>query len=261
MGNVYHYTNLGVLALILYNKKVRFNNLCKVDDFQEKYVSNKMFNTNEINLGRFCYVSCWTKNSNESISMWNMYGDRKEGVRIAVPEDMFDKNYSVFKEYNKKGINTKKLVDIKDKIIVPETVKIEYNRKNHPDLLNDNYEISLDALGKYKNKGWGFQREYRFRLFACKNMNSQENIFFTSEDDYKEYFSEYSHPIEEEYVDFSLNKNAVSKMKILIGPNMSKDKIILLKSLLVKYGLNDNKVGFSCFTEKREDKMSFYQSI
>ena len=80
---VYHYTSLDVLALILANRTIRFNNLCNLDDPLEKYVKSISFSNSEkndgrVNLGRYCFVSCWSTEEEESISMWDMYGDRKK---------------------------------------------------------------------------------------------------------------------------------------------------------------------------------------
>lgn len=51
----YHYTSIDTLEKILNSKSVCFTNLDLVDDLDEVETSDiKKF-------GRFCYVSCWTK--------------------------------------------------------------------------------------------------------------------------------------------------------------------------------------------------------
>lgn len=51
----YHYTSIDTLEKILNSKSLCFTNLDLVDDLDEVETSDiKKF-------GRFCYVSCWTK--------------------------------------------------------------------------------------------------------------------------------------------------------------------------------------------------------
>lgn len=51
----YHYTSIDTLEKILNSKSLCFKNLDLVDDLDEVETSDiKKF-------GRFCYVSCWTK--------------------------------------------------------------------------------------------------------------------------------------------------------------------------------------------------------
>lgn len=100
--------------MILKNKKIRFRNLCLLDDPLEKYVKILDYDTKDHhltyvrkNFGKFCFVSCWTYEKEESIAMWDMYGDRKQGVRIALPIEMFDKSFDI----NKKEEKIKPLFD------------------------------------------------------------------------------------------------------------------------------------------------------
>ena len=59
MDYLYHYTTVDTLKLILENKTFRFKSLENMDDSEEAETEDYG------NLGRFCYVSCWTENSNE----------------------------------------------------------------------------------------------------------------------------------------------------------------------------------------------------
>ena len=38
---------------------------------------------------KYFFASCWTSDINESIPMWEMYGDKMAGVRIGLPENPF----------------------------------------------------------------------------------------------------------------------------------------------------------------------------
>ncbi|MCH5426006.1 hypothetical protein EFK22_13140 [Lactococcus lactis subsp. lactis] len=84
MDYLYHYTTVDTLKLILENKTFRFKSLENMDDSEEAETEDYG------NLGRFCYVSCWTENSNESIPMWKEYTEPEKGVRLRFPTDIFE---------------------------------------------------------------------------------------------------------------------------------------------------------------------------
>ena len=80
---LYHYTSIDTLLLILKNKTLAFNSLQNVDDLEEA-------NSEDIEqIGKICYVSCWTNDASESIPMWNMYTPNMQGVRIKLKEYPF----------------------------------------------------------------------------------------------------------------------------------------------------------------------------
>ena len=81
---IHHYTNLETLALVLRNKTIRFNRLDKVDDIEEGNVS-----PDGVKMGKYTFVSCWTENDEENISLWKMYSGGGIGVRISLEQDMF----------------------------------------------------------------------------------------------------------------------------------------------------------------------------
>ena len=71
---LYHYTSIETLALILKNGTIKFNRLDTVDDLEEAgYTSDGM------QLGKYMFVSCWTKSSEENIALWSMYADKGRG--------------------------------------------------------------------------------------------------------------------------------------------------------------------------------------
>lgn len=81
---LFQYTSLGVLALILQNRTIRFNSLENLDDLEEASL-------------HFCddnppvtYVSCWTDIIKESIPMWKLYTQMHDGVRIELPIGPFN---------------------------------------------------------------------------------------------------------------------------------------------------------------------------
>lgn len=88
--NLFHYTSIETLALILKNKTIRFNRLDCVDDLEESMYGS---GPNDIKLGQYQFVSCWTKDSEENLALWKMYTNNK-GVRICLDSDMF-KTYQI----------------------------------------------------------------------------------------------------------------------------------------------------------------------
>ncbi len=82
---LYHYTSINTLALILRNKKIRFNRLDRVDDLLEADTSDLG------DLGRLFFVSCWSSSDEENIPLWSMYTPNMAGVRIKLPVKMFKK--------------------------------------------------------------------------------------------------------------------------------------------------------------------------
>ena len=67
---IHHYTSIETLALILKYKTIRFNRLDRVDDMEESMYGS---GPTKIKLGQYVFVSCWTKDDLENISLWKMY--------------------------------------------------------------------------------------------------------------------------------------------------------------------------------------------
>ena len=138
MKTLYQYTSLNALAMILKNQEIRFSNLCLMDDPLEQFVRIYDYDTKDRHLtyirknyGKYCFVSCWTDDEKESIAMWDMYGDRKQGVRISMPQDMFDENFDI----NAEKKRTRGLFDIKQEIVQPQLIKVDYDRLDTPEIV------------------------------------------------------------------------------------------------------------------------------
>lgn len=54
-----------------------------MDDIQEQVSTDKQ------NFGKFVFVSSWTSDEKESISMWRMYTPKQRGVRIKLKVNPF----------------------------------------------------------------------------------------------------------------------------------------------------------------------------
>jgi len=259
MKMIYQYTKLEVLALILKNKTIRFNNLCKVDDPLEKYLSTSNINQNNNhieksreNFGAFCLVSCWTEYSDESIAMWDMYGDRKCGVRIGLPftspEELFEPLDNSFFSENK--IRSRFAIPID--VFYPEYIKIDYSRS----LTEDPYIIGKDSkdrvvwfkdLGQYKIPDWSFQKESRFRIFCGKDKETDNDCFAVPGKTPSSIIASLDVP-QNDHIDWKLKDDVFSNMEILAGPDMSAGDRILLDALVDYYKLP--KIVNSKFTSE-----------
>lgn len=89
---IHHYTSIDTLTLILKTGHIRFNRLDRVDDKTE----NDAFS--RLKLGEFFFIVCWTTQHEGSIPQWNMYTPNMAGIRISLPERMF--NYKPLKGPN-----------------------------------------------------------------------------------------------------------------------------------------------------------------
>ena len=199
-------------------------------------------------MGAFCFVSCWTHNEDESIPMWDMYADRKQGVRIEMPVDMFDPEFNI----NFRERNTKPLFTIDRKNTMPEFFDIDYDRIGDPALITEDWRVEIGNLGKYKIRDWAFQNECRFRVFGFRHKEEEKAFYYTAADVRKTGTVNLEYPAKEKAVYFRLNDGAISTMRIMAGPKMSDGKRVLLKSLMEKYNISEDRVRDSRFTDRRE---------
>ena len=253
---LYHYTNLSSLAMILSNRTIRFNNICNVDDLQEQ-------ETEDINnLGRFCFISCWTDDSAEMIPMWKMYTDIKEGVRIRLRKFPFAESFTTEEDLNDPIVRA---VFLKGKIenskaIIPVHTMIEkgfistglIQQKNilfevkytsekeelYPQIVSQKGDItnlSLDKLGVYKNTGWSFQREWRYRLILLPlDLKDQEHLQENSSIMVNNIISGKA-LLPFSYYDIPIQEEAFEDMEIVISPCMLVGNRLIVKNLVEKY--------------------------
>lgn len=163
---VYQYTSIETLERILTNKTIRFNSLSNVDDIEEKYT------TDFGDYGRFCFVTCWVAEEKELVPMWEMYGDKMKGVRIKLPVNPFEKFENNF---SKIEISNGEVLEYKGFIVSPpykaNLFNIYYDdneEKRKPKIINvsgKDITVRTDLLGRYKNKYWEFQKEWRYKVF------------------------------------------------------------------------------------------------
>ena len=222
-----------------------------MDDPLEKYVKKLDLDPKDKHLkfvrsdfGKFCFISCWTYAEEELISMWDMYGDRKNGVRIGLPIDMFDSTFNINASREN---NVKPLFELKkEQYVQPEFIEVDYSRLDDPKLVVNDWKIEIGNLGKYKTRDWAFQKECRFRLYAAETSENKEQWFVPVEN--KSFVGLVSYkPSSLSYVDFPMNNNAYNNIQIVVGPNMNYGKRVMLNGLIDEYNLDRERVFESRF--------------
>ncbi|WP_125766713.1 DUF2971 domain-containing protein [Lapidilactobacillus wuchangensis] len=187
MEYLYHYTNVETFKLIVESSKFRFNSLANVDDEEE------METNNFGNLGRFCYVSCWTDKHEESIPLWKEYTTPTEGIRLKLPKNIFKTllDCGISNEQflqlgaSQMDLNnfhgwpyTNGLAEIEREnkvIFMPRIVNLfPVTYTKDPELLHytvfheddNNSQLETNLIGKFKRLDWKYQSEWRYKLFT-----------------------------------------------------------------------------------------------
>lgn len=247
---LYKYTTLESLALILKSKNIRLNPLTGMDDLQESKTAD------EINFGKFVFISSWMNQPLESIAMWKLYSNMQSGVRISLRRNPFRK-YIVNKQDLQRLIPGAELEGEKLEFIMPLEEcfaenhflinfnynklleKVEYTDKPeqlNPQILDFGKEqliLKSGELGKYKNTYWEFQNEERYILrFIPTNINEIESssnaaqLVCDSLVKTKEFLP---------YCDLEIEDDAYYSMEVTLAPQFSCGNRILLDALIQQY--------------------------
>ena len=254
---LYHYTSVDSLALILKNKTIRLNPLDKMDDLQEQKTADVE------NLGKFVFVSSWTDDPTESIPMWKLYTNSTAGVRIKLREnpftwhgtlakdvaaktgmqltpdsdpegklptfldlsEMMAKGYMSVQAYNGRILEKVQYTDDLSKL-EPTVVKID-DGKVH---------LNIGSLGRYKNKHWEFQNEWRY-IMTFMSMNFKVGVEMMSQ-----MFSmsvtkmtQGKEPPPFRYYDLDIDPKCFEEMEITCSPQMTYGNRVILETLVEKY--------------------------
>ncbi|RYL93926.1 DUF2971 domain-containing protein [Sporolactobacillus sp. THM19-2] len=248
---LYHYCSVETFGLIMKNKTFRFSSLGVVDDMEESMTSDYK------NIGKICFVSCWTDLVQESVEMWRTYTGGVNGVRIGLPRNLFST-----------GLNEKEIFklsrQIGDKCDVsisppyqPDLIPITYTKDDY--LINlsvvkkdnevckkcgkvtANFNLDTRYLGRFKRNYWSGQSEWRYRLIAIpleyyRNNQSgkylkgkpEEMVELMQSDLIKMTFNN-------DYIDFPFNENVFEEMEILLSPLNAEEDNDVVKSIVKKY--------------------------
>lgn len=255
---LYHYCSVETFRLIIQNKTFRFSSLGIVDDMEEAMTSDYE------DIGKICFVSCWTDLVQESVEMWRTYTGGVNGVRIGLPKDLFNI-----------GLDKKERLDLGREIMnqndvtisppyIPELMPVTYTQDEH--LINPsvvkidnevckkcgtqtaNFTLNTKYLARFKRSYWSGQSEWRYRLIALPQGYQQnhlggkytkgkpeEMIELMKSDMIKTSFNN-------DHIDFPFNEKAFEEMEIVLSPlNEEKDNNIV-KSIIEEYtNLSDFK--------------------
>lgn len=253
--DIYHYTTLENLVLILKNKTIRFNRLDRMDDPCEH-----RFYSYGLNWSPYTYVSCWTTADIENIPLWHMYSKGGVGVRISLDRDCIDwdkmlkSGFKSMEHGSHPPVNANqgcmKTLGIRPYTIFGDinTSKCFHNMNYIKEMsdykiitIGDNKTLVNKCLteaefekyiGLYKDDRWSFQNEVRFRIFVVPGI--VENLSFNELS--KIIKQEISNPFD--HFDLPLKASALKNLKITLGHNSSESAAIILKLIRDKFAPN-----------------------
>lgn len=170
-----HYTNFKALKHIFNERRLKFNCINNVNDFNEGryFVNNEIANT--------VFVSCFSHERYESIPMWFIYGKNKSSIRIKFE---FKKNNidEIFFDHSKETCNSsgEKIEpyecggcrnDLSYSTSIHDVVYNEAKLKQHPIFIDHLNKYNISSMGIVKRKIWDYERETRFilRIVTVKN--------------------------------------------------------------------------------------------
>lgn len=239
---IYHYTSIQTLALILKNKKIRFNRLDRVDDMEESIYGS---GPTQIKLGMYTFVSCWTKSSKENLALWNMY-TRYKGVRIGIDEMPFvthrvnDNFVSLLSSPMNFGedymlssfFNEAKLYDME----YVDDPQIEI-KKLIRQIENDSITVDFSRIGSFKRKEWEMQQESRYKITAMPVdvpkpneghlSKALESVFMSIGSCFVK-----NKPISTTHIDLDIAPTKLAGIEIMLGPLTSEADKIIVEALL-----------------------------
>ena len=197
-----------------------------------------------VNSRELVYCSCWSAQSDESISMWGVYG-KFDGVRIKIRSDLFAdfskliESADGFFPYGSitpidSGDRTtvdKKVVSING-VYGPIHIKYMENEQMGTEASktdigfetseNGYYSIKTLDLGNQKNKYWQYEDEWRYKITAYSDTVADKYALLTAKREPRK-----------EHIDIPFRKRIE---EITLGPLVSNEKRIDLETFLSSYG-------------------------
>ncbi|WP_095006472.1 DUF2971 domain-containing protein [Enterococcus canintestini] len=220
MEYLYHYTNVDTLKLIIENGTFRFNSLQNVDDLEE--METEDFG----NLGRFCYVSCWTDEPRESIPMWKEYTSPKKGLRIKLPINIFEEVLDI--GFSREQFMPQ-VVELFPVTYTKDSKLLRYSVYNEDE---NSSRLETKLIGKFKNIDWYYQSEWRYKLFAFPfglyTMTANPQLM-TDPQQILNILK--TVPIPYNYFDIPFRKEYLNEMEILTSPIFDEESHQLLTTI------------------------------
>lgn len=231
---LYHFTTINNLALILTSQSLNFGRLDKVNDKFEG--SSSDFGS----FAQYIFISCWTETSQENLALWNMYTPKMRGVRIEIPLPIFE-YYKINDKFDSIISQDETLNREKGIFILPHLTplyKINYTddeKELSPPILVNTPDYSgfhLKKIGTCKKTIWHIENEWRFRLNIIpieKNTNSDNPLSgFSDLIDAKIPPSINGFLVKIQEVSFK-------QMKIRLGPKLEAGDYEIIKALINQY--------------------------
>lgn len=267
MTKLYHYCSIETLECILKYKSFRLSSLAVVDDMEEAITSD----FDEI--GRICFVTCWTDNSIEDAAMWRSYTENrngnKSGVRISLPDNLFyninntevdvlQNKFDVSISPSGKGLSGKAPIlfpvtytndESLIKLSVHKISSLKCDRCGNEEMQSN---ITTTLLGKFKRQIWSGQSEWRYSIIAIPNeyiKNQQAGKYNGSNSTLEERIELMDSdlktvPYKHNYIDFPIAEGVLNQLEIISSPLNDDDDDKQVKTILEKY-VPDIRLGKS----------------
>jgi hypothetical protein len=241
---LFQYTSLDSLEKILENQSIRFSRLDTVNDPEEATAADVQAAATSV------FVSCWSASETESIPMWSMYGDRFQGVRLALPSNMFlarqkpmvfakggaqlivgydstplwvvDRETPAMQKFGRGLTGPNKIHYSNDPIFrTPTIFHREAGRVN----------CYTYDLGMAKTPHWSYEDEWRYKIsYFPDETNWPDDSFFRNVTaDFKTY------PVLTEQIFVPLDPSAFDGLSITKGPLMSEADGARLSDIVSKF--------------------------
>lgn len=228
--NIFHYTSIKNLALILKGKKMRFTRLDKVNDPYDGIVND--YSSSQ----KLVYVSCFTKREDDSFPMWAMYTNNMDGVRIKFNQNLFGEIETSFwggfpsRERKIKISKSEEIRSIFGPILIEYKESLE--EASNLEILSKGprFQMFLPLhIGSYKMDDWSFEEEVRYKVLSFNAM-----IIDEIEGSKMEKVNEYIFN-DTEWILLDLSETALKNAEILLGPNTEEADEIIVKALVERY--------------------------
>lgn len=234
---LYHYTSIKTLASILESQAIKFNRLDQVDDMEECGCTSGPTNTK---LGKYAFVSCWTKDPIENIALWKMYTDLK-GVRIGLDSDMFitydvgtvHRSYFCERQHIIKDYVISSYLNSVSPIDINYVEDIRECAINLIESSEKGIWIKTDKIGTFKSKQWEFQKESRFIIIAQPAGYDMALLPFPNIKDLLN-----NKEISDNEFFIPLKPNVFQDAEIILAPKTDHSDMIIVKSLISTYCKN-----------------------
>lgn len=250
-GKLYHYCSIDTLELILKNQTIRFSSLSTVDDIEE----SRTMDGNE--LGKVCFVSCWTDLKEDTVDMWRNYTSIGKGIRIGLPKDFFHEKLSDDEKINRHQDILKEYDISVSPPYVPILAPVTYTKDDSlielsvlreriekcSNCHNEAYVLDLETkfVGRFKRNIWSNQSEWRYILYAIpyQNIKNHDEGKY-SKGDLKESYSLLKSDMinmkfKSHFIDYQFDKNAFKNLEILTSPLNTEEENRQVQKLVTEY--------------------------